>query len=547
MATTVDAPQKPYNPTIQRKTSTRQLGTPVILFALVLAAAGAIGMKAFDMPLLVFACIPAVLCAFVRPQFFLVLSIAFIPYTFSLSSGAPVELAKSATGGAAAAAAAPGAKVATGSAAAGAAPAASASADYGISDVLLLMALPGLVGMAISHPGRVRLGKVATPVFIYLMVGLASYLYNIPEMKGSFLPCLVAYVRSIQIILILPVVFMAVEWTPDELRGLVRAYLYGAFVMAVFGIVAFAGGMRSGLYILGNHKNGVGLALSFAVLIAVSLLTQPPDATKKEAGLTPEPLNINRKFLIAATALCSLGLLCSLSRGSVLCTLVGLLFISIFRRRGRIFATVLAIASLGFVGLIVLLPEKQVAYVSDYSTSNDNNHTRIDQSLLAWKRFEANPLLGDGYRTRREINPHNLEAALLGESGALGILTFFWLIATQTKMYARARRLFVGDPLREAMAIAFSTCALAILVHAQFDPYWRRGPLWLPWLGFGIVLAMAVQETKARRQIRAAAQAEEERIWRDQRQQRLAERRAELAARKAGALASQIHKNGAAL
>lgn len=513
---------------VQANAGRKPLGMPVIVLALVMAIAGIYAGKVFDFPALYLAAVPVLLCAFARPQFFLILAVAFIPYTFSLANG---------VGGPSAAS--------TGTTAAAPTSGGGLGAEFGLSDILLLMALPGLLAKAISHPARIRLGNLTLPITLYLIAGLVSYAVNLPFMHGAWLSYFVAFVRSMQIILIIPIGFLSIAWTPEELRSMMRAYLYGAFVMGVFGIIAFAAGQRNGLYILGNHKNGVGLALSFAVLICAAALTQNLTPQKSSPAIEPELLQINRQFLIACTVVCSLGLLCSLSRGSVLCTLVGLLFLSIVRKRGRIFGVVLAVASVGSVGLIYLLPEKQVDYVSNYSVKDKNNYTRIDQSIAAWKRFEENPLVGDGYRTRKDILPHNLEATLLGETGILGILTFFWMIYAQMRLYARARKLLAGDPLREFISMAFSACAIAILVHAQFDPYWRRGPLWMPWIGVGVVAAMVVQEVQARRRLRVIAQAEEDREWRLKRLERAARQEARRTDEKNAALAGNNSERAA--
>ena len=124
------------------------------------------------------------------------------------------------------------------------------------------------------------------------------------------------------------------------------------------------------------------------------------------------------------------------------------------------------------------------------------------------RRFQDNYLLGDGFRTRKDILPHNLEMTVLGETGLLGAITFFWMIVAQIQIFARARKLFTGDALREFLVVAFSACSITVLVQSQFDPYWRRGPLWIPWCGTGLVLAMVLKELAARRRLNALAQAE---------------------------------------
>ena len=279
---------------------------------------------------------------------------AFVPYVYSLT-GENYAGAKISNGGA-------------------------SGAAYGISDLLLLLALPGLISKAISNPNRIRLGKMNLPILLFLLVGLVSFTVNYPMMHGVGLSYFVAFVRSAQIILVLPLSFLAIDWTAEEIRNIARAYLTGATLLGMIGIGAFIGGMRNGLYIVGNHKNGTGLALAMAVLIAASALTQAPPAPEEGRASTPEPININRQLLILSVTICTLGLLCALSRGSYLGALTGMLYISITRRRGRIFGIILVLATLGMTTLIYILPEKSVEYVKDISAKNASNHTRIDQS-----------------------------------------------------------------------------------------------------------------------------------------------------------------------
>jgi len=359
---------------------------------------------------------------------------------------------------------------------------------FNISDILLLCALPGLIWQARQPPMELW----GRPALIYLAAGLGSFLWNLPVMGEERLSYLSGFLRTLQIVLMLPLACSVVSWPPEAIRKLLGGYLAGAVLLATWGLAAFAGGMRDGLYLLGNHKNAMGLALAMAALIAVAALTQPETGDmESEAQSSPVfPFRGARPILMAVAALCLLGLICTLSRSGYLALLAGAVFLAVARRRGRILGILLCAMVVALIGVHLMLPQKAASYVGDFSPERDNIQERIVANRQSLARFRQNWLLGDGFRARRDLHPHNLEVLLLAENGIVGTALFAWLLAAQTRLFLKGRARFRQDPLRECFCIAILACSLATLTHAQFDPYWRRGPLWLPWAGMGIVASM---------------------------------------------------------
>lgn len=455
-----------------------QIPFPLIMIALIIAGGAAIGIHFTRFYFLAFAMLPGIFCGLIQPQSLIILAIGMLPYTFSLTSNDPGSYA---------------------------------TAAVGISDVLLLLALPGLLAQALRRPKNIALGKLTLPIFLFLAVGLFAFCLNIPKMNSTPLSYFIGFLRTAQIVVVLPLACAVLSWSSEDLRNVLRAYLWGTLSLAVIGIGAFLSGMRGGLYILWMQKNPVGVSLAIGALVAIALLTQPALQTLGEVrqATPPVSLGISRSFLIVVTVCCIIGLICSLSRGSYLGFLVGLLYLAITRKQGRVFALILVGAVAVMLGIMLLLPEDSAVYVKNLSTQSEAGSTRLEQAQLSLEEFKANWLVGDGFRARRDFLPHNLEMTLMAENGLLGSLLFVWVLIAQARLFHKGRLAFLGDPLREGFCVVAVTCSLTILMQSQFDPYWRRGVLWIPWMASGIILVMLNQERDKQRQaVKARARAE---------------------------------------
>ncbi len=472
-----------------------QLPLSFVLLAALLAAGAVLGIRVTKFYLLGVAALPLLACGVIQPQSLLTLAIALLPFTFSLTSSDQTT---------------------------------ASSGMVGLSDVLFIIALPGLLFQALKRPANLKLGAMALPLALFLAVSLLSFYLNIPKMRElSVLSYFVGFLRTAQIVLVLPLSFVVIAWQPEDLRTMLRGFLYSSCFIAICGIIAFAIGYRQGLFVLGMQKNVVGLNLAVAVLVALAALTQPAQEamTIPNRVTPPSPLGISRAFLITSVALCGLGLCLSLSRGAYICFLAGLLYLSIARKRGRVFAIVLSVALVALVGLYLVLPKDSAEYVTDLSAKSDATSTRLKQAELSMQEFRDNWLLGDGFRARRDFLPHNLEMTLLAENGLAGTALFLWVLIAQARLFHKGRQAFRQDPLREWVCVAIICCSVAILTQSQFDPFWRRGVLWIPWAGTGIVLSLLAQERQLQRQQRKLQLEEEQLRYMEQVAERKRKRR----------------------
>jgi O-antigen ligase len=417
------------------------------------------------------------------PQALLIAAIAWIPFTDSLSGGDQR---------------------------------AGISVAFGISDVLLLAALPGVIRAWLklqSGKGEARLrgltsppaplpdarsgslgegrikaglrglrlevssGALSLPVCLYLAAGLLSFCLNMPAMEGATLSYLVGFGRTVQIVLVLPLIYAGVGWSASALGWMCGAYLGAVGLLALSGLTGIGTEGAYRIAALGTHKNVVGLALATGTLIALTLLSQA---------------NLRLSSRVRAALWC-LGVFCPMAigalmaRSSLLCLAAGVLYLTWERRRLWLAAFAVYVG-LCFFGALSLSPEVRGS-LADAAAETASVRGRRQQLEKSVRTFQEHWLLGDGFRTRRDTHPHNLELTLLAENGLVGFVLFMGVLAAQWRLFRYAHRVFADDPARAAFCVGVTACWVAILVHAQFDPFWRRGPLWLPWAGTGILLA----------------------------------------------------------
>ncbi len=466
--------------------------------------------------------LPLLIFGWLRPRALLLFALALAPFTTSLTSGV-VTLAQDMTDA--------GNELATRNA-----------VGASLADVAFLAALPGVARMALAHRDRLktRLSNPLTwPVALYLAVGLLSFGANLGQMHGQAGLYFVGFLRTAQVVAALPVAFALMPWDARALQNLLFGYLLGALILALMILTAFALGVRGGVYILGMEKNSMGLALALAVLAAVAALGRDqvlaPDSTfardrqishapfaigepsappaetgatvliaevragvpcvEIEASFSRAAIGLPSWFLVTLIGLTVTALACTRSRSSLLCLGVGLVYLAIARRDWR---PLVAIAGASLVLLLIVMrlsPARDRAWVTNVSASGVSAGERLHKARLSWQAFRQNPVLGDGFRARRDFLPHNLELTLLAENGLLGVGVFAWAVWAQGRILQAGRRRFAADPLREWVCLSLFAALLAVLTHAQFDPYWRRGPLWVSWAGAGVVIALLSRRT----------------------------------------------------
>ncbi len=369
---------------------------------------------------------------------------------------------------------------------------------FSVSDVLYLFALPAVLRAVYRKPQLLRLGGLGLPALCYLSSGLISFALNVPAMHGRPLLYFSAWLRSAQVVFVVPLMFNAVRWSEKSLFRWLTGYLLCSSVLAALGSLLFLSGERLRYYsLLGMHKNIIGLVLSVALLIVLAGTIRPLKTAQQKPKAHQNWMDGARPWLISAGMVCFCGLAISLSRSSYLSLILGTLVLCCLRRRFVLLLVLLLCGAGTLRGVQLLLPAHGAAYMTDLSPSAPSLMPRLTMVELSGARFRQSPLFGDGYRLRREIIPHNVEVMVLVENGAVGGILFVWTLVSLVRIISSGQEFTRTDAVFHWFVLSMAVCTLAILTHAQFDPFWRRGPLWLIWAGGGAILSF-LQEHRQR-------------------------------------------------
>jgi hypothetical protein len=90
----------------------------------------------------------------------------------------------------------------------------------------------------------------------------------------------------------------------------------------------------------------------------------------------------------------------------------------------------------------------------------------------------------------------NLVFVTLGESGLLGLLSFFTIQVTYIVLVVRLVKSIPRTDPRYFLLVVSPTLMAVRLAHGQFDHYWVRGATTMAWVSVGVVLAIAADEKR---------------------------------------------------
>ena len=358
---------------------------------------------------------------------------------------------------------------------------------FGLSDVLVLLAIPGAIRAFRKETEKPKWAGLLLPTILYVGVGTFSFALDAFGNSQHWLPHLSSFVRTAQIVLLLPWVFSSVHWTSRDLTLLQEGYLLSVTFLSLCGLIAFSRGTQAGLYVMGEHKNVVGLSTAIGVICALILF--PRRAEEENSGLIP------RWGLVVCALLCGLTLACSLSRSSYIAFVIGSLVLALMQRRAvPLFG--IGIVLISIWGVYRVLPQKSANYLVGFSTERYNIAGRTRANQVAFDRFKEKPVFGDGFRTRKEVLPHNMVISSLAETGIVGTLLLFWVIFAQMRWLLQSAKRMKLDTVGMRFRLFLLVGSLMVLVHSQFDPFWRRGPVWLLWVGSGILISYLQEQNQ---------------------------------------------------
>ncbi len=336
-------------------------------------------------------------------------------------------------------------------------------AKFSIAEANLVLALPAFYIYCIRRKQVAWVGPIAIPVAIYMGISLLSSAIN---WRGN--DALISLIQMALYLVIAVSVFANFAVKPEHLLRSLYAMVIAGCGATVWALVFH--------YPLG--KNGTGDLIASTLQVAIILL------------LATERRNTRRKvLLVGALILLTIGLVFSLSRGSWLGALCGLVMIFTVRREFKsLFRLLLLLIPIAAVCWLSL-PQDMKAYSTGVGKDRGNIEARYESVDLANRYFKSSPLYGTGVGLRKEYDATNIVLMVLAETGIAGLFGFALIhIAFYRMVWVTQKRLSVTDPLHPLLCVG-AALVLARLMHGMVDHYWTRGVLMTAWASAGMTTA----------------------------------------------------------
>jgi len=299
-------------------------------------------------------------------------------------------------------------------------------------------------------------------------------------------------------LLLIPVVYGAINSRRDA-YVIIAGFLVGAIVTALYG---FSHPLSASAAQAGRFSSAAGDANQTAADLAAALMMAAGLGlvAARSAGL--------RLLVLAAVPLSFIGIIASLSRSGLLALGAALLAGVLFGGRWRGLAgRLLLIGAVVVVGYFVFIASAGRA--SRVTSSNSTGRSTI--WTVAWRMFEANPVLGTGtgnfqtaaplYLVRPGSTPagnliittpeptHNVYLQMLAELGVPGLILLLAVFVGGIAVMLRAAHIFERLGQRE-LEFATRCTILALIAYLASDFFLPDLQLKQFWLVFAIGLAM---------------------------------------------------------
>jgi O-antigen ligase len=355
-------------------------------------------------------------------------------------------------------------------------------AQVALADILLVIAIGAwIVGNAVrTEPGPwIEGNRMVIPLLLFVGINVGSIAWSTNTHATT-----VFAVQVLEIAFVLPVVFASIPRSIDVIQQGQKAFIA---VSAALGIAAFIAylpravhGDTEGVYLWGIHKNAIGSFTAGGLVLAYTLLLQQEPA--------------RTRLLLGGLMLAEIaGLFASVSRGSILGALLGILVVSFALKQGRR-ASVMVVA-LSAIVFVAAIGTSSRGVKKDASGSYDSSIVRNYSYANAVDKIRERPLLGLGAGAYSDFipelqiglpDPNNMFLLTWAEIGAIGFGALLYLLYAFGALFRRVARL----PSRYAVpGVAAGGVTLTFLVHAQVDDTWTRGQTSLGFAMIGLMLA----------------------------------------------------------
>jgi O-antigen ligase len=345
------------------------------------------------------------------------------------------------------------------------------------------------------------------PGFLFvliLFVGWAAISASWAEDSGAAILSVTRYLPNAMLFLI---VFAAVR-TRDQLQWVVGAFVLGAFISGLYGLVAAPADVDARLGGAGGDPNETAAALVAGLALAVALAI----------SFRGKPLL--RSACLFAVGICMFALFLTSSRGGLIALGAALVAAVLLagRRRGRMTLAALGAVLVTVLYFATLAPDA----VRERVTQSDGGTGRVDIWTVGWRMVESAPLqgVGSGNFTTASIHhllepgailrddfivdtpkvAHNTYLQVIAELGVVGIALFAVILLFSLVCAFKAHRTAARAGDRELDIIARATVvALVALLAAYFfvsREYSKQ--LWLILALCPVMLEIARNELRTR-------------------------------------------------
>ncbi len=329
--------------------------------------------------------------------------------------------------------------------------------NMALADISLMLAFPILlVRRMLRHPSLV-VNPIRIPVWVYLIVCMISVTAN-----QVFASSFVSMVQMLVYLVIAVFVFSSCITAPEQLLTAYGGFIFTNLIFATAAVVMHA------QYILGLHKNALGLEVGYGALVCADMWLG--------RILVHRPA---RKFALAMCLLHA-GLITSLSRGSWLGTAAGLIAICFVRRRYRLLLKILVTVFPVVLLCWFALPAQSRDYAVDIGSGSNSTQARLQSINFAWRQFQSSPVIGIGVGLRKMFDSTNLIMSTMAETGVVGLIAFLGIFASIGYLVWKARQQLAPDDPAFAFLSIGAALVASSFVHGCVDHYWNRGlfPVW---------------------------------------------------------------------
>lgn len=333
---------------------------------------------------------------------------------------------------------------------------------FSIAEIHLLLASVVFLAQITIRRRGLPVGPLTLPVMLYLAVCLFS---SSQHWRGR--DAMVSLIQMVMFLMVTVGLFSASTHRAADLRWALYGLVGVGILISIVGIVSGT------TYYMGIQKNGIGGALSCAVLVAIELWLAAKHRTWK-------------RVLILAVVIITAGLFFTLSRGAWLGTAAGLFVLLFLRQQLQLLLRVAIV----LVPLLAFcwnaLPPESREYAVDLSADRYNIRARYVAFDYARGQFEQSPIYGTGVGLRKEYDANGIFWLTLAETGVAGLATFLLIHLVLFGMIWSARRgIPLTDPLYSFLVIA-GALVVSKLAQGSVDHYWNRGASMMAWASVGM-------------------------------------------------------------